>query len=156
MKKSLRDYPALAMYGEQGRCSCGVKRSTPDAKSAREAALAMRDWTDPNHGAKMREIVGAPDWIVTNPPYAHAAACVRAALAQTPRVAMLLRLSWLEACADRTELLSSVGAVLVVGRPSWRGPGGALHKSVDSVASAWFVWGWRPATLGAVVLWGSR
>jgi len=59
---------------------------------------------------------------------------------------MLLRLSFLESCRDRRQLLTEcpLTDLLEVGRIPFEGPAGELAKSTDQasdqVASAWFVW----------------
>lgn len=90
-----------------------------------------------------------PHWIITNPGYHIAAECVRHALTLCDRVAMLLRLSFLESCRNRRDILSEVTLtdLLEVGRIPFEGPAGELAKrteqSSDQVASAWFVWDGR-------------
>ena len=118
---------------------------------------ALGDWASGQHRERLRTQWGAPDWIVTNPPYSddQARLFTHLALQECPRVVMLLRLSFLEYCQTRRDLLDQLGCVIEVGRVRWRGPGGDLHPSPDTTPSGWFVWGWRPAT-GPVVLWGER
>lgn len=85
------------------------------------------------------------DWVITNPPYAlksgaKASDFVRQAFTLAPRVAMLLRLSWLEPCPDRLKILQlrPPQMVIILPRVSFAGPHG--KKGTDSVTSAWFVW----------------
>lgn len=78
---------------------------------------------------------GKVDWIITNPPYCLAEAMVRAALAVSADVAMLLRVTWLEPCVSRFDLLDELAYVLTMPRISFTGDG-----STDSAAGAWFVW----------------
>lgn len=86
------------------------------------------------------------DWIITNPIYAGVAEHVRHALQLCDRVAMLLRLSFLESCRDRRDILSQcqLTDLLEVGRIPFEGPAGELvregKQSSDQMAHAWFVW----------------
>jgi hypothetical protein len=81
------------------------------------------------------------DAIITNPPYAGAPRFVRRALEFTDRVAMLLRLSFLEPCegnpdSARTDLLDKLSRVIVLPRVSFiQGKSGT-----DSATCAWFIW----------------
>ena len=77
------------------------------------------------------------DIVVGNPPYRDAEAHVRHALTLAPRVAMLLRLAFLEGKARRpfwTQHPPSLVSVLVQ-RPSFTGSG-----KTDSCAYGWFEW----------------
>jgi hypothetical protein len=85
------------------------------------------------------------DWVITNPPYAlstgaKASDFVRQAFAFAPCVAMLLRLSWLEPCPDRADILQRrpPQQIIILPRISFTGPHG--RRGTDSVTSAWFVW----------------
>jgi len=93
--------------------------------------------------------------IVSNPPYSLAAPIVRKALELCPRVAMFLRLSFLEGCEDKPEskrldLLGRLSRVIVLPRVSFiQGKSGT-----DSSTCAWFIWdepepgeARRPATI---------
>jgi predicted RNA methylase len=86
------------------------------------------------------------DWIISNPPYSTARGLasdfVRHALQMCGRVAMLLRISFLEACRDREDILNDyrLTDLLVLKRVSFGGPAGRLVGSADTVPSAWFVW----------------
>lgn len=78
------------------------------------------------------------DGIITNPPFTQAPRMIRH-LMQVPRhfSAYLLRLSFLECCANRTDLLavdSGLWRIVVTPRYSFRGQG------KDSVTTAWFIW----------------
>ena len=89
-----------------------------------------------------RDALAAAPWgcsaVVGNPPYRGAASFVSRALREAPAyTAMLLRLSWMEPCADRRALLALHPNVIVLPfRPKFR----ADRKGSDSVTSAWFVW----------------
>lgn len=94
--------------------------------------------TEPPYGA---------DWIITNPPYFCAAAMVRRSLEVAHRgVAMLLRLTFLEGCRDREDILATtpLSDLIHLGRVAFEGPAGELvrmgRQSSDQVPSAWFVW----------------
>ena len=84
---------------------------------------------------------GSPDWIVTNPPYktgSHTATdFVRHALNLGLSVAMLLRLTWLEPCADRVDILTEDPPtdVLILPRVNFIGAPGS-----NPCTSAWLVW----------------
>lgn len=95
--------------------------------------------------------------IVTNPPYsipgATAADFVRKALEYTPYVAMLLRLSWADGCAERSDIFSErPPAEIRVIRPRihFTGPNESETKAPNG-ASAWFIW--RPGSEGTVMSW---
>lgn len=81
--------------------------------------------------------------IVSNPPFKNAATFVRKALDLCPRVAMLMRLAFLES-AGRSDILDGghLARVYVfrnrlpmMHREGWEGP-----KSTNTMAFAWFVW----------------
>lgn len=81
--------------------------------------------------------------IVTNPPFKNANAFVSKAIELCPRVAMLLRLSFLES-QGRTEILEGGylarvhvfrNRLQMMHRDGWEGP-----KSNNSMSFAWFVW----------------
>ena len=97
--------------------------------------------------------------IVTNPPYALAKQFVAHALTLVPKVAMLLRLAFLEG-SGRSSILDSGALARVhvfknrlprMHRHGWEG-----KQSSSSIAFAWFVWevGWnKPAELHRIS-WG--
>jgi hypothetical protein len=78
------------------------------------------------------------DWVITSPPYgANASKCVLNALKLARRgVAMKLRITFLEPCADRAQLLREhpINLLIPMKRDSNRG------KQNDSVCEGWFVW----------------
>lgn len=78
------------------------------------------------------------DWVITSPPYgANASKCVMSALKLARRgVAMKLRITFLEPCADRIDLLKEhpINLLIPMRRDSNRG------KSNDNVCEGWFVW----------------
>ena len=78
------------------------------------------------------------DWVITSPPYgANAAKCVASALRLARRgVAMKLRITFLEPCADRVQLLRDNPVDLVVSMKR----DGSKEKSNDTVCEGWFVW----------------
>lgn len=79
-----------------------------------------------------------PDWIITNPPFSHAAQIIPFAYEHARTgIAMLLRYSYLEPCEDRGEwlALNPPTGLISVPRISFTGDG-----KTDSVGTAWFVW----------------
>jgi hypothetical protein len=106
-----------------------------DIDETKPAALTM-DATDPQAWARMARY----DWVITNPPYNQAPAILPLAY-DNCRVgmAMLLRLSYLEPCANRASWLAEhPPAKLIVfnPRPQFRADTGGT----DSVTTAWFIW----------------
>lgn len=77
-------------------------------------------------------------WVITNPPWSLASEIAQAAIKySTCGVALLLRLSFLEATQKRSWLCSCPPkAILVLPRISFDGTG-----QTDSVPPAWFLWG---------------
>jgi hypothetical protein len=93
------------------------------------------------------EDAGGIDWVVTNPPFGNLAMPIlKHALPRAQiGVAMLLRITYLEPCKERAELLAGYADNLthlipVSPRPRFR----ADTKGSDSATVAWFVWqrGW--------------
>jgi len=81
----------------------------------------------------------ATDWIITNPPYKRATDMVIAARARCARVAMLMRLTWMEPTFERRRIWTRPGQAPqyvhpIHPRPSFDGVG------TDSATVAWFVW----------------
>jgi hypothetical protein len=108
---------------------------TADIDETKPAALTM-DATDPGAWARSARY----DWVITNPPYNQAPAILPLAY-DNCRVgmAMLLRLSYLEPCANRASWLAEhPPAKLIVfnPRPQFRADTGGT----DSVTTAWFIW----------------
>ena len=81
---------------------------------------------------------GLVDWVITSPPYgSNAAKCVASALRLARRgVAMKLRITFLEPCADRAQLLRDYPVDLLVSMKR----DGSRGKSTDTVCEGWFVW----------------
>jgi hypothetical protein len=83
-----------------------------------------------------------PDWVITNPPFNVAHDIIPLAYQTASRgVCMLLRLTYLEPCANRAEWLMGASDQLRVlipvnPRPRFR----TDTKGTDSVTVAWFVW----------------
>jgi hypothetical protein len=77
----------------------------------------------------------AVDWVITSPPYGeHAAKCVANALLLARQgVAMKVRLTFLEPCQDRRDLLEEHPVDLVI--PLFR----TDSRDYDSVCEAWFI-----------------
>ncbi len=75
-------------------------------------------------------------WVITNPPFAHAAEIAQQALSVTPNVALLLRMTWLEPRPNRMWLgTNPPDCMLVLPRGSFSGGG------CDMTSCAWYVWG---------------
>lgn len=90
-------------------------------------------WDFANGAIPILSRIGA---VVTNPPYNVAEGVVRRALLIAPRVAMLLRLTWLEPCRSRRDLLERLTFVCPLHpRPSFTD-----DRRTDSATVAWFVW----------------
>lgn len=80
-----------------------------------------------------------PDWVITNPPFNLASPIIRHSLGTAKRgVIMLLRLSYMEPCKDRRDILDSglTHITIVNPRPKFR----ADTKGSDSSTVAFFVW----------------
>jgi len=77
------------------------------------------------------------DWIITNPPFSEAPKIIPLAFEYGRRMAMLLRLSYLEPCNNRADWLieNPPCHLIVLPRISFTGDG-----KTDSVTAAWFVW----------------
>lgn len=78
------------------------------------------------------------DFVISNPPFNLANECVDAALSVCPRVAMLLRMTWIEPCSDRRRIWTMTPPAFVHPlhpRPCFTGDG-----KTDSATCAWFVW----------------
>jgi hypothetical protein len=106
---------------------------TNDALSE-HAADTHGDATDPRWWRSQP----APEWVVSNPPFASALPIARLAVAQARRgVALLLRLSFLEPTRDRGTWLAAhpPTTLLVLPRASFTGDG-----RCDSVTACWCVW----------------
>lgn len=109
---------------------------TADIDPAKPAELTM-DATDPQAWARMPRY----DWIITNPPFNQAPEILPLAY-ENCRVgmAMLLRLSYLEPCANRASWLAEhpPAKLLIFSGPRPRFRSDA--KNTDSVTTAWFIW----------------
>lgn len=98
---------------------------------------------------------GCTNWIVTNPPYrvGHFTATdfVRHALTSRSSVAMLLRLTWLEPCAARVDILTEDPPtdVLILPRVNFIGAPGS-----NPCTSAWVIWDRN--NQGSRISWGSK
>lgn len=75
-------------------------------------------------------------WVITNPPFVHAAEIAQQALSVTSNVALLLRMTWLEPRPNRMWLGENPpDYMLVLPRGSFTGGGS------DMTSCAWYVWG---------------
>lgn len=75
-------------------------------------------------------------WVITNPPFAHAAEIAQHALSVTSNVALLLRMTWLEPRPNRMWLgKHPPDHMLVLPRGTFTGGGS------DMASCAWYVWG---------------
>lgn len=81
------------------------------------------------------------DWVITNPPYScsagTAAQIFKRATEIADNVAMLLRLAWLEPCADRVNLLPELDRVLIMANPRVQFIGSGKSNPGQS---AWCIW----------------
>ncbi len=77
------------------------------------------------------------DWTITNPPFSLAYEILTTSLSNCPRVAMLLRLSFLEPAKKRADFLSELppNHLLVMPRVSFTEDG-----KTDTMTCAWMVW----------------
>lgn len=83
------------------------------------------------------------DWTVTNPPFSDAFEILQNFHRQRHRIAMLLRLSFLEPTVERAAWLAQnpPSGIIVLPRYSYTGNG-----KTDSVTSAWLLWNTPPLT----------
>lgn len=94
-------------------------------------------FSDQAHG-----VFAGVDAIVSNPPYLRGPAYVRRMLEFTPRVAVLMRSTFLEPCegrpdSARTDLLATMSRAIIMPRRSFYLGG----SGTDSVPPAWCIWG---------------
>lgn len=116
----------LRMYGVRVRTNDLSRRVQADTH---DDASAPAFW---------RGLHPRPAWVITNPPFSRAAPLLQLAYAAaTEGVALLLRLSFLEPCANRGAWLAAhpPSRLIAVPRISFTGDG-----RTDSVACAWLVW----------------
>lgn len=103
---------------------------------------SLEDATDSNFWETLVEQVGEIDWVITNPPYGSLVTPILAnGLRYSRRVAMLLRLSYLEPCEERAAMLqeyeSLISHVIILNpRPQFR----LDVPGTDNITSAWVVW----------------
>ena len=102
----------------------------------------------------LRDEAPACDWVVTNPPFNLAGRILARALTVTPRVALLVRMTFLEATRDRADLLAENPPARVIVLPRTDFPRGddRPQRGTDSVPPVWLVWGVPPCP----VQWGCR
>ena len=94
------------------------------------------DYADSGFIEDFAETTKTADWVIGNPPYKHAAEHTGHALKLAPRVAFLLRLSFLESESRRSFWAMHPPAEVHVlcRRPSFTGGG------TDYMSYGWFVW----------------
>lgn len=97
-------------------------------------ALTHHDATDPDFWT----LGGGVEWVITNPAFDVAHQVVPLAVQHANNVAMLLRLSFLEPCANRAMFLADCppASLIVLPRISFTGDG-----KTDTVTCAWMLWG---------------
>lgn len=100
------------------------------------------DATSPKTWDAFQDVLGgSPSWCITNPPFNQASQILPLALERcTKGVIALLRLSYLEPCANRGHWLEQhqdrMSILFLPKRVSFTGDG-----QTDSVATDWFIWG---------------
>jgi DNA modification methylase len=98
----------------------------------------QEDATNPNTFIKALPVYrDLFDWVITNPPYNNIMPILENSLDRALKVVMLLRISFLEPCNNRVELLQKHPPTKIIFLPriSFTGDG-----KTDNVATAWFVW----------------
>lgn len=120
----------------------------------------LRDTLDDSHMQQARlheQLKKGTIAIVTNPPYtvpgATAASFVRKALEYTPYVAMLLRLTWIEAARDRASIFETNPPAeiwAISPRVNFTTPDGKESKNANMI-SCWFIW--KPGAKETVLKW---
>lgn len=115
------------------------------------------DFLKESKRAAFSDWLGSPDWVITNPPYSartgSAAQFFRQAMKIAPRVAMLMRLGWLEACKDREDILPALSRVIIIPRVQFIGSGGTSNSG----PSAWCIWEEdRDPAKGTKIEWADR
>lgn len=95
------------------------------------------DATDPRFWVGLGAGRDRPRWVISNPPFSKAHLIVPPALATIGRVAMLLRITWLEPCDGREAFLARYPPwqLIVLPRISFTGDG-----RTDAATCAWFIW----------------
>jgi hypothetical protein len=120
------------------QCAAGI---TGDIDK-RMAADVHGDASDPDTWEAFEELIGMPPaWCITNPPFNQASRILPLAMERcTMGVIALLRLSYLEPCANRGPWLEQhqdrLSILFLPKRVSFTGDG-----QTDNVATAWFIWG---------------
>lgn len=115
----------------------GTTVFTNDMAIKRPAQFHL-DMTAPHNWRAIIKETGPIDWVVSNPAFSYAAPIVKLAHEHARcGVAMLLRLSFLEPCGNRSDWLAAnpPSALIVLPRISFTGNG-----KTDSVTCAWIVW----------------
>lgn len=107
--------------------------------------------------AEAKEMYNDVPWIVTNPPYAAATGTAansfkRAQTLAGEGVAMLMRLGWLEACADRYDILPGLSEVIIIPRVQFIGARGTSNSG----PSAWCIWRKERESDLPTIRWASR
>jgi methylase of polypeptide subunit release factors len=113
----------------------------PDAVCVHDDENGYREFSDTSRDFMTTAFQFTPNWIITNPPYRSgeltATDFVRRARGYGCSVAMLLRLTWLEPCADRIDILikNPPTDVLILPRVNFIGAPGS-----NPCTSAWVIW----------------
>ena len=127
---------AIALRGSERNVYCSDIRDAAAGKPADATTREFWGWYDGRNEYFQTE------WAITNPPFNAAPAIIPLAYEHSSRgIAMLLRLSYLEPCANRAQWLAdhadNLRAIIPVNpRPRFRSDTGGT----DSVTVAWFVW----------------
>ncbi len=136
-----------AILANEAVCPCVAFDIEP-----RHPAVSQQDATDRKWWMTI-----APGWtLVTNPAFSMAAELFRAAWHEQRTIALFVRLSWLEAVADREDI-PDPHALIIVPRPKFiQSPEfEAIRKASgkpwggDNVTCAWAIWNHRDKALTA-------
>lgn len=123
-------------------CGCRVLAGDVDPEaSGAERTWDFVRWDEPlKRWARGDAPPGSIEWVVTNPPYSISHKVAEVAIDVAPRVALFLRLGWLEPAAKRRRLLEEHPPthLLVTPRPRFTGPG--AKKGTTPYAHGWIVW----------------
>jgi len=113
----------------------------PDALCVHDDEYGRREFSNTSRDFMTTAFQFTPHWIVTNPPYRvgelTATDFVRRARGYGCSLAMLLRMTWLEPCADRVDILTddTPTDVLILPRVNFIGAPGS-----NPCTSVWVIW----------------